>query len=70
MALRVVCGVGEVMETLDSHMVLTSVDFPADGLPITATEAHFISKVYCRLPSVGITDIFIWTGLQAGRRIE
>ena len=70
MALRVVCGVGEVMETLDSHMVLTSVDFPADGLPITATEAHFISKVYCRLPSVGITGIFRRVQFVAGRRKE
>lgn len=57
-ALRVVCGVGEVMETFDSHIVLTSVDLPADGLPMIATDAHFMAKVYCRLPSVGITDIF------------
>lgn len=39
-------------------MVLINVDFPEEGLPIIATEAHFITKVYCRLSSVGITDIF------------
>ena len=44
-ALRVVCGVGDVIETFDSHMVLTSVDLPADGLPIIATDAHFMGKV-------------------------
>lgn len=62
MALRVVCGVGEIIETLDSQMVLISVDLPADGLPIIATDAHFIAKVYCRLSSVGITDIFTARG--------
>lgn len=47
-----------MIETFDSHMVLINVDFPEEGLPIIATEAHFITKVYCRLSSVGITDIF------------
>ncbi len=53
-ALRVVCGVGDVMDTLDSHIVFTSVDFPADGLPIMATDAHFMVQsitkyvLYCQ----------------------
>ena len=45
MALRVVCGVGLVIETLDSHIVFRSVDFPEDGLPIMATDAHFITAI-------------------------
>ena len=43
MALRVVCGVGEVMDTLLSQIVLRRVDLPDDGLPIMATEAHFMA---------------------------
>lgn len=44
-AFLVVCGVGEVMETFDSHMVLSRVDLPDDGLPIMATDAHFMAKI-------------------------
>ena len=41
--MRVVCGVGEVMETLPSQMVLSRVDLPDEGLPIMATDAHFMT---------------------------
>ena len=45
MALRVVCGVGEVMDTLPSQIVLRRVDLPDDGLPMMATDAHFMATV-------------------------
>lgn len=41
-AFLVVFGVGEVIETLLSHIVLIRVDFPTDGRPITAVVAHFV----------------------------
>ena len=44
-ALRVVCGVGEVMDTLLSQIVLRRVDLPDDGLPIMATDAHFMVPI-------------------------
>lgn len=45
MAFRVVCGVGEVIETLDSQIVLSSVDFPEEGRPIMAMDAHFMNTI-------------------------
>ena len=39
----VVCGVGDVIETFIPVIVFTSVDFPADGLPITDTVAAFMA---------------------------
>lgn len=42
MALRVVCGVGEVIETFDWQMVLSSVDLPEEGRPMMAMDAHFM----------------------------
>jgi len=42
MAFLVVWGVGDVMETLVSQIVLTKVDFPTEGLPMTAQTAHFM----------------------------
>ena len=45
MALRVVCGVGEVMDTLPSQIVLRRVDLPDDGLPMMATDAHFMVPI-------------------------
>ncbi len=41
-AFLVVFGVGEVIETLLSQIVLIKVDFPTDGRPITAVVAHFV----------------------------
>ena len=41
--MRVVCGVGEVMDTLLSQMVFRRVDLPDEGLPIMATDAHFMT---------------------------
>ena len=32
------------MDTLDSQIVLIKVDLPDDGLPIMATDAHFMCK--------------------------
>ena len=52
MALRVVWGVGEVMETFDSQIVLSSVDLPEEGLPMIATDAHFMMQVYMFCTSV------------------
>lgn len=43
--MRVVCGVGLVIETLDSQMVLSRVDLPDEGLPMMATDAHFMSAI-------------------------
>ena len=34
-----------MIETLDSHIVFRSVDLPEEGLPIMATDAHFITAI-------------------------
>lgn len=41
-AFLVVWGVDAVMETLPSHIVLTKVDLPLEGLPIIAIEPLFM----------------------------
>lgn len=42
MAFLVVCGVGDVIETFDSQIVFSRVDFPDDGRPMMAIDAHFM----------------------------
>ena len=44
--MRVVCGVGDVIETFDSQIVFRRVDFPEEGRPIMAIEAHFMDSYY------------------------
>ena len=39
--LRVVWGTGDTMDTFHPHSLFTRVDFPADGLPATATAPDF-----------------------------
>ena len=41
----VVCGVGDVIETFMPVIVLTNVDLPAEGLPITDTVAAFMPLI-------------------------
>ena len=53
MALRVVCGVGDVMDTLDSQMVLRRVDLPDEGRPMMAMDAHFIVIILVELDCQG-----------------
>jgi hypothetical protein len=43
--LRVVCGIGETIETGSWQAVFKNVDFPAEGLPIITTSAVFCGLV-------------------------
>ena len=43
-AFLVVCGIGETIETGSPLAVFKKVDFPADGRPIIATTAVFVSE--------------------------
>jgi hypothetical protein len=41
MALRVVCGLSDVMATFEPTSALTRVDLPTFGLPVTQTKPDF-----------------------------
>lgn len=59
MALRVVCGTGETMDTGSPHAVLRNVDFPEDGRPTIVTTAVFVPPE----PMSGLLSLcssFIW----------